>query len=375
MSKEIRNTGGLKEFQITKEDRGRWENEDTESTKEFKESLHKWRNSLKYKVRKFFNISPSNYNYKPLMKNTFILVVIGVIISIIYSNLEKLNEIVLLFLKVGSSLLIAGAFFFVKYFIRLYKNIRYFFRIQRDWFKWAVTIVLLILLFSAYQNRDSLFDPIVKTYEETDFGKFSPFTFTFDEINEEFSGIVSDSSGTESKIYKDVSSDEWTIKEKVQEVLEIKPISIDEIEKAVLKYTNEERKSNGLDELTWDNQLGQIARAHSEDMVKNYFFDHINLKGEDPTDRAKKAGFSRTKQLGGGWYSDGIAENIGKMPTGNVVGAGYVSNDADSIAKAQVESWMGSSGHRANILDKQYTHLGVGVAYDGQYYVATQNFW
>ena len=154
MSKEIRNTGGLKEFQITKEDRDRWEKEDTQSTKEFKESLQKWRSSLKYKVRKFFNISRSHYNYKPLIKNIFILIVISIIIGIIYSNLEKLNEIVLLFLKVGSSLLIASIFFGVKYFIRLYKNIRYFVRIQQKWFKWTLATILLILLFFAYQNKE-----------------------------------------------------------------------------------------------------------------------------------------------------------------------------------------------------------------------------
>ena len=342
-TKEIRDTNGLKEFQINKEDGGKWENEDAEPTKEFKESLHKWKSSLKYKVMKFFNISRNHYNYMPLIKNTFILVVISVIISIIYSNLEKLNEVVLLFLKVGSSLLIVLVFFFVKYSTKLYKNIRYFFMIQRDWFKWTVVLILLILLFSAYQNRENLFDPILKTYEETDLKKFSPLTFTFGDVYGEFSSIVLDSSGMESNTHQDVSGDEWAINEKVQEALGIKQTSIDEIEKAILKYTNVERKSYGLEELTWDNQLGQIARAHSEDMIKNDFFDHINLKGEDPTDRAKKAGFSRTKQLGGGWYSDGIAENIGKMLTGNVV--------------------------------KQYTYLGVGVAYDGLYYVATQNFW
>ena len=46
-TKEIRDTNGLKEFQINKEDGGKWENEDAEPTKEFKESLHKWKSSLK----------------------------------------------------------------------------------------------------------------------------------------------------------------------------------------------------------------------------------------------------------------------------------------------------------------------------------------
>ena len=43
------------------------------------------------------------------------------------------------------------------------------------------------------------------------------------------------------------------------------------------------------------------------------------------------------------------------MPTGNVAGIGYVANDADSIARAQVESWMQSPGHRKNILNAQFS--------------------
>ena len=75
----------------------------------------------------------------------------------------------------------------------------------------------------------------------------------------------------------------------------------------------------------------------------------------------------------GSWYVIGIAENIGSMPTGSVLGFGYVSSDSESIAKAHVQSWMTSQGHRENILG-DYEVLGVGVAYDGVYYVATQNF-
>ena len=148
-----------------------------------------------------------------------------------------------------------------------------------------------------------------------------------------------------------------------------------DVEQAILKYTNLERKSRGLSELQWDANLAEVARDHSLDMVKNNFFSHTNLKVEDPIARAISHNYNVHKELGGGWFSDGIAENIGKMPTGNVEGIGYVSSDADSIAKAQVDSWMQSSGHRANILDSNYIRLGVGVAYDGLNYFATQNFY
>lgn len=154
-----------------------------------------------------------------------------------------------------------------------------------------------------------------------------------------------------------------------------KQVDVKEIEILIFKYTNIERRNHGLDELVWDEKLAKIAREHSEDMAENDFFSHVNLKGEGPTARARRHGYSVHKELGGGWYTEGIGENIGKMPTGNVEGVGYVSNDADSIAKAQVESWMDSSGHRQNILNPSYDRLGVGIAYDGNYYISTQNFW
>ena len=143
----------------------------------------------------------------------------------------------------------------------------------------------------------------------------------------------------------------------------------------IFKYTNIERRNHGLDELVWDEKLVEIAREHSEDIANNDFFSHVNPNGESPTDRTRRQGYALYKDLGGGWHSEGIAENIGTMAAGNVVGIGYVGNDADSIAKAQVESWMGSSGHRENILKPDYDRLGVGVGYDGTYYISTQNFW
>jgi len=153
-----------------------------------------------------------------------------------------------------------------------------------------------------------------------------------------------------------------------------KPVSSQMIETAIYKYTNIERVNAGVAQLKWDEQLAQIAREHSTDMATNNFFSHDNLRGEDPTDRAVRHGYPVNKNLGGGWTSVGIGENIGKMPVGDVIGIGTVSKDADSIANAQVKSWMQSAGHRENLLNPQYDVIGVGVAYDGHDYIATQDF-
>lgn len=96
----------------------------------------------------------------------------------VYVNLDNLNQVTFLILKFGSAWLLVVAFFFVKYFIKLYTNVRYFIKIQRKLFKWTATIVLLILLFFAYQNKDSLVDKIIDSYEGINFEEVYPFSFS-----------------------------------------------------------------------------------------------------------------------------------------------------------------------------------------------------
>ena len=147
-----------------------------------------------------------------------------------------------------------------------------------------------------------------------------------------------------------------------------------EIERAIFRHTNEERKSAGLSKLAWDSKLAEIARDHSADMVENDYFSHKNLKGESPTERAQRQNYPTRKSIGNNWYRIGISENIGKMPVGNVAGFRRVSDDANDIGRAHVESWMTSPGHKKNILEPDSSDLGVGCAQDGIYYVCTQNF-
>ena len=52
--------------------------------------------------------------------------------------------------------------------------------------------------------------------------------------------------------------------------------------------------------------------------------------------------------------------------------AGENIAQGQTTAKAVVNAWMNSEGHRANILNKNYTHIGVGYVKDGNYW--TQMF-
>lgn len=105
--------------------------------------------------------------------------------------------------------------------------------------------------------------------------------------------------------------------------------------KEVLNLVNAERAKHGLKALTLDTKLNAVALAHSNDMAKNKYFSHTNLKGQSPFDRMKAAGIS---------YNT-AAENIA---------AGQKSPEQ------VVESWMNSEGHRKNILNGTFAKMGLG---------------
>ncbi|AWB94421.1 SCP-like extracellular [Agromyces badenianii] len=107
------------------------------------------------------------------------------------------------------------------------------------------------------------------------------------------------------------------------------------VEAEVLAIVNRERAATGCGPVSDDAGLRSVARAHSGDMAARGFFDHTNPDGQTPWDRAGAAGISHA----GG-------ENIARGQA-----------DAASV----MQSWMNSPGHRANILNCDFTTLGVGV--------------
>ncbi|MEP0826728.1 MAG: CAP domain-containing protein [Nitrososphaera sp.] len=128
---------------------------------------------------------------------------------------------------------------------------------------------------------------------------------------------------------------------------------------------NTERMKAGLKQLTYDSALAEIAQKHSEDMIAKNYFDHDSPEGIDPSDRARAASYNCFKST-----HFGIAENLVKA------GAKYRQYSDDDIARESVQSWMKSSGHRANILSPNYDREGIGIAFNesGNEAVITQNF-
>jgi uncharacterized protein YkwD len=144
------------------------------------------------------------------------------------------------------------------------------------------------------------------------------------------------------------------------------PIDITTLERQVHDLINQQRKNNGLSSLSYDSSLASIARKHSADMARNNYFAHVNLQGLDPTGRGKLEGYSCYKNYGS-YYTTGIAENIMQNNLYDSVTyyngiPRYAWNSQDGIAQSTVSGWMGSPGHRKNILTSTYDREGIGIA-------------
>ncbi len=291
------------------------------------------------------------------ISGSILLLALIICLVIIYTKVEELNKIVLWALPLGAILFAINVLFIIWVLWASLKRIARWYEQERNWVRYLIFALFMILLIMGFLNGGWIAANIVGHMNEINVTKIFPINRS----NE----MIKNSENLSEKMARALS--EAVTPKRISEKTAA-------IEQAIFKYTNKERLSQGKNLLTWDRDLANIARNHSLDMARNNYFSHTNLQGQGPTARAILYGYDVHKGLGGGWFSDGIAENIDEMPTGDVIGIGYVSDDPDSIAKAEVEAWMGSEGHRANILNNQYDRLGVGCAYDGEYYICTQDF-
>ncbi|MDI6853813.1 MAG: CAP domain-containing protein [Deltaproteobacteria bacterium] len=131
-----------------------------------------------------------------------------------------------------------------------------------------------------------------------------------------------------------------------------------EVEKGVFKLTNEMRRKNALPPLTDERLLRDIARDHSVDMLMKKFFSHVNPDGKSPHERIiSEYPYALTATGENIWGADG-SEPL----------------DTGRLARIIVDTWMSSPGHRQNILNSNFTDIGVGVAAVGKQIRATQVF-
>ncbi len=116
------------------------------------------------------------------------------------------------------------------------------------------------------------------------------------------------------------------------------PVYNNGFENEVVYWINEERGKAGLDPLTMQTQLWAAARGHSVDMACNDFISHTGSDGSSPWTRIAAEGYS---------YS---------MAAENVAGGQPTPRDV-------VDAWMASDSHRANIMNPDFVHIGIGYAF------------
>lgn len=114
---------------------------------------------------------------------------------------------------------------------------------------------------------------------------------------------------------------------------------------------NEARAASGKPPLERSEALDRVARLHSTDMRQKRYRSHIAPDGSTPNDRAERANIR----------SGLVLENIGEGPAMRDIHQGFVD----------------SPSHRANLLNADVTHVGVGVVPAdprGETWVVTQVF-
>jgi uncharacterized protein YkwD len=114
-------------------------------------------------------------------------------------------------------------------------------------------------------------------------------------------------------------------------------LELSKLEKDILELTNKERDKEKLPPLVTNALLFKAARGHSANMAKKGELNHV-LDDKNPGKRLDDVGYS--------WLE--VGENI--------------ALGTDETAADILKLWMGSELHKANILNKDFKQIGIGVA-------------
>lgn len=108
------------------------------------------------------------------------------------------------------------------------------------------------------------------------------------------------------------------------------------MEQQIFDITNVLRHRFDMPPLRWEEDIHQVAFMHSRDMAEQDYFSHESLDGR------------------------GLKERLSENETHyKAAGENIAAQYPD--APGAMEGWLNSEGHRDVLLDKRFTHLGVGV--------------
>ncbi|MFW6036149.1 MAG: CAP domain-containing protein, partial [Halothermotrichaceae bacterium] len=111
-------------------------------------------------------------------------------------------------------------------------------------------------------------------------------------------------------------------------------------ESRLVSLVNQERRKNNLQPLSVDSEVTRVARIKAQDMVDNNYFSHYSPTYGSPFDMLDQFGVDYQ------YAGENLAQNV-------------------SVERAH-QALMNSSGHRRNILNPNFTHIGVGIKAKGR---------
>lgn len=105
----------------------------------------------------------------------------------------------------------------------------------------------------------------------------------------------------------------------------------------IVEASNKERATEHLTTLTVNTKLSSVAQRKADDMVRNAYFAHYSPLGVSPWDWFREVGYNYV------YAGENLAVHFTTLDT-------------------LMDAWMHSPSHRANIMNKNYSEIGIGIA-------------
>lgn len=123
--------------------------------------------------------------------------------------------------------------------------------------------------------------------------------------------------------------------------------NLKDLQSEMLDLINDARKDSGLDPVTLSSPLSELAQSHTDDMASNGYFSHYSKDGKTPDERRIEMGLSTP-----------VSENIAQ----------------DTSIEFAHNGLMRSAAHMANIVDPNWTQVGLGISLKNGYLYVAQEF-
>ncbi len=128
-----------------------------------------------------------------------------------------------------------------------------------------------------------------------------------------------------------------------QEIYDAARADAESVEKEIFQMANVERERIGVKPLRWNGRIAAVARDYAKALPVEGFH-HMDTSGRGVKQRLSDAGIFFVVANENLYYSGSMTAQI-------------------DLAKASIDGWLGSPGHRATLLDRDnlYSDAGVGV--------------